>query len=158
MREIKFRGLTANSEEPKWLYGSLVTGLFHNINTKEDCAIIVDPTGNPDFDCLGDLDDLDLDVDIKTVGQYTGLKDKNGVEIYEGDIIAFQRFANYEYAGFEMHFATVIFKDGCFMWNIFKFGTNSSFHRSDKNEPLKRTCATWGLEVIGNVHQSPELL
>ncbi|HEY4482396.1 MAG TPA: YopX family protein [Candidatus Brocadiaceae bacterium] len=148
MREVKFRGLTTNSEEPKWLYGSLVTGLFHNINTKEDCAIIVDTTGNPDFDCLGDLDDLDLDVDIKTVGQYTGLKDKNGVEIYEGDI--------YEMYG---HNYKIVFDNGAFcITGVKRHATTPINWKPETEDDCMIEDFAFNMEIIGNIHQNPELL
>ena len=66
MREIKFRG--KQSFDNKWIYGSL-------LKDKEKYYI------------TNDYGDTFYAVIPQTIGQYTGLKDKNGKEIYEGDVL-----------------------------------------------------------------------
>lgn len=72
MREIKFRAKDKYSND--WVYGSLVA----NISEPQ----VVDDSG------------YKTTIDVRTIGEYTGVQDKNGKEIYEGDIIAFWEFNN----------------------------------------------------------------
>ena len=122
MREMKFRGIDLKTG--KMVYGG-------GIDTDRDTPVIISQ-GSRYF------------VDVKTIGQYTGLKDKSGVEIYEGDIVNLHG-AIYEIKHCEAgHSGVMAFHP------IDKAGDHENHYYGEfYNESS---------EVIGNIHESPELL
>ena len=85
MREILFRGRDVDTGE--WRYGDLVR------NTDHDIAI---------YDCNIDTDYAGTPVLEETVGQYTGLKDKNGKRVFEGD--CFDEYEDGEFSRFVVEY------------------------------------------------------
>ena len=143
MREILFRGKEKNSGE--WIYGDL-----RHISDGHGGYIlcIVDNTNGRNNDVTG------VEVVPKTVGQYTGHTDKNGVMIFEGDIVKGTAYS-----------ATTI---GVIVWidEISSFGVrrvNAPNPTAWENSSILR-CVSLGktdefaAEVIGNIHDNPELL
>lgn len=92
-------------------------------------------------------DYLSKDEGIVIPQQYTGLKDKNGVEVYEGDVV--KHFDHSELI------REVIFMKGSFgYWTgeeFISYASNYHFEWLDLHKSEK-------IEVIGNIHENPELL
>jgi uncharacterized phage protein (TIGR01671 family) len=127
-REIKFRGKRIDNK--KWVYGFLA-----------------------DEDYINDIDSIDLssiEVDIDTVCEFTGLLDKNGKEIYEGDIISvngkYPKLVKYidDYACFCLANITDLNKKWISPWQQ----VSPSWWNDFKRE----------IRVIGNMYDHPELI
>ncbi len=82
---------------------------------------------------------IDMGWQWDSVDQWTGLLDLHGVEIYEGDIV---RLKGIDISGSRI--TSVIFHDGAFCENYFKYSLNSY--------------KEYEREVIGNIYENPELL
>ena len=131
MREILFRGKrTINGD---WVYGDFVHG---NERKSLRDSIFVYDSETQSFN--------DYEINPSTLGQYTGLTDKNGKRIFEGDIAKVLQ-------GKDKDIAYVGFENGAFMLypktgNIYE-RTLWEYWYND-----------WDVEVVGNITDNPELL
>lgn len=131
MREILFRGKF--SEKSRWSYGDLYTDhgkvyiatrdTMHGVRVHEEVI--------PD-----------------TIGQYTGVTDKNGKKIFEGDIVqAKEPDTSYRF-GCVWTLQVVVFREGSY--GLLEF---NKFFKSFRSFALSVT-----FEVVGNIHDNPEFL
>ena len=130
MREIKFR---AKEELTECTYGNqkFVYGYYYN-----NCDYGVNK------DVIVDQDGKHIDVDGFTVGQFTGLTDKNGVDIYEGDILKVELFSK----PYQITFG-----------KSEKWGAAFCVQSHNSITFLNKSWSDTS-EVVGNIHDNPEQL
>lgn len=129
MRTIKFRAMRNNG---KWVIGNYVHHFISYFDEIERHSIFLSKSENENGGHWVE------DIITKTIGQFTGLYDKDGKEIYEGDILDFNGL-------------TVEVR---FVRGVFAFLANG-----DLDDELCGDCRTdLFAKVIGNIHDNPELL
>ena len=130
MREILFRGKRAINGD--WVYGDFVHG---NERKSLRDSIFVYDSETQSFN--------DYEINPYTLGQYTGLTGKNGKRIFEGDIVKTDKFSepNKQYIiKYDLQFGAFIGQDRYNVYFVTFDGDSGEF------------------EVIGNIHDNPELL
>ena len=131
MREILFRG--KRTDNGTWTYGYLFC--------------IWERT----YLCWGTTNDVPnmKEVIPETVGQYTGLTDKNGKRIFEGDICKFKRFN-------DVHIGKVVFNVTTASFVMWYQSIVGAYGEKATHKMLLSVCDN--IEVIGNIHDNPEIL
>lgn len=142
MREIKFRGKTGTTEGKKWVYGNYYK--IKSFFSDEESHFIGVIRSNHQ---------TDFNIDKNTLGQYTGLKDKNGKEIYEGDIL--------QYAGGGIYI--VVFNEMMIMCPQDNIEMPSpGYYGILIGDKIKELCPLGVTrilaKVIGNIYDNPDLL
>lgn len=129
MRTIKFRGKQVGNGE--WVYGYYFVQNGRGVDGRED----------HDVHFIYDKGGTQI-IDLETVGQFTGLHDKDGTEIYEGDVVKCNQMKFY----FGQYTYDVQYNEN---WCQFGITTGADWHNLSGDKDLY---------VIGNVHDNAELL
>lgn len=136
MREILFRGKRKDNGE--WVEG----GFFEWLKQPYIVANITDSSAKTNYEVIPE-----------TIGQYTGLTDKNGKKIFEGDVVATKyKLGRGGYYVFEVYYNE----------NLCQFAltiNSGSYTKNKQYDWLQLTeLKANKIEVIGNIHDNPELL
>jgi uncharacterized phage protein (TIGR01671 family) len=131
MREIKFRGKRIDKHE--WVYGLLIECEYGSAITGKKSLYHIDGA-EWNFDMVI--------IEPETIGQFTGLHDKNGKEIYEGDLISEDGSKPYE----------VVWQYHSVQWIMQYTGEGKTYRH------MAYDYAQQQYEVIGNIYENPELL
>ena len=150
MREIKFRARATKEYETSqdgievgdWVYG------HYYFSRQLNSGVIVTTL---DAECGGmgpGFITVHVEIDIKTLGQYTGLHEKNGTEIYEGDVVRYKQAEG-----------GILSPSGNSYICVIKWGPMHGWECVNiESEYKKYTLASSHFEVLGNIHENPELL
>lgn len=133
MREILFRGKRVDNGE--WVEGLLWKKKYNT--SKLFMSYFPDKDDNEEV----------VVIDPETVGQYTGLKDKNGNKIFEGDIV---KWIDTQFNAYK---SKVIYC--CDKYNYPAFDLEKHDYECNGLQYAHEDCY---LEIIGNIHDNPELL
>ena len=142
MREILFRGKTSVGE---WICGHLLEQNIPDYRSYIVMSIIAE-LDNRHIEIM----EFDINEVIpETVGQFTGLTDKNGVKIFEGDICRFKRFN-------DVHVGKIVFNVTTASFVMGYQSIVGAYGEKATHKMLLSVCDD--IEVIGNIHDNPELL
>lgn len=149
MREILFRGKATNREpgrayRTKYKNGDWVYGLLTDVDNYAGFSEMTNTNGVSG-----------IDVDKNTVGQFTGLFDKDGKKIFEGDIV---RYVNPDEDAIT---GSVVYGEHTYV-GTHEIGFYVAWKIPEFAMYLRNDLGFWTkcreIEVIGNIHDNPELL
>lgn len=154
-REVKFRGKVKGTN--KWVYGGYYKHLKRTPSPigdsikEEDYLHLIITSGFSDWGMPKQLEYYE--VDEKTVGQYTGLKDKNGKEICEGDIVKYKVKGSRKISITVMKFNE---EHGAYLFGIYEGVEMPCGKRTRMNKYTRKSVCD--VEIIGNIYDNSELL
>lgn len=129
-RETKFRGIITLGDKRRFKYGDYLSQYKDGVTTH---YIVEHPYGRDAGRAVM------WPIDPETLGEYTGLKDKNSKEIYEGDVVAWNTGEKFVVRWFVPH--------AKFLYRYIKKGYG-----------IDNDAGSHEVEIIGNIYENPELL